>query len=378
MNTVTARLSLSTWGGLSALAMGVVLMFVCLFSVAMIACHPSLTAKPATTSVCNCRDTLLPVRPARNVWDYRGSEAPTTPINTDAASEKKYGNPCPTCPQVRRYPTYVQPSQPTYVQPTYVQPSQPTYVQPTYVQPYIQPTYVQPASPQPYVQPTAPKPVTPVNPSVVSVSNKCQLALFLDNGQQSAQIKNWFESDAKLVALRQKCTFEIYTPQNALYLSRYSKIVPVSQFPVVLFQNPDGGHIHAAGQATIPRTPAELYAHLQLGYKNAMSVKNAPVSNAGSEVMTRGYNFDTAIQSNEDCPDGNCPVNVGEDESRWRPGDRIRDLFPAVKDAREIMVWGGAAEIAVYVALAAFVCLGAATFLVVVMVIFVRMSRNQE
>jgi len=372
MNTVTAKLSGSTWAGLSAIAMAVVLMAVCLSSVAMLICHTPATAKRSTSSLCGCGpvcDCPTQFKPfnfdVRRPRDERGQAESPVIVNAAAANELKQQNGCPTCPQVR-YPVR-RPVQPTYVQPTYT-PVQPTYtpVQPTYTP--VQPTYTP-------VQPTAPKPVTPVNPAVVAVNNKCQIALFLDNSPKSAELKNWFESDPGLTALRSKCTFEVYTPENALYRGRYAAIVPVSQFPVVLFQYPNGGHIHAAGQKTIPATAAELYSDMKVGYEKAQSVKLATVNNSGSGVMTRGYNFDTeGPQTNSDCPGGVCPPDNG----RWQPGDRVRDLFPAAKDARQLVVWGGMMEIVVYCALAASVVLALMTFVVIVMLVVSRMSRGPK
>ena len=115
-------------------------------------------------------------------------------------------------------------------------------------------------------------------------------------------------------------------PATALYRTRFAEIVPADQFPVVLFQDSSGGHVHAAGRSMIPTTPDELYSDLRQGYELYQQTRQAQKTGA---LKTRGYSWDEAISptmylSLEDCPDGYCPV---EPTDTWRPGDRVRDLL---------------------------------------------------
>ena len=117
-------------------------------------------------------------------------------------------------------------------------------------------------------------------------------------------------------------------------------------FPVILFQDATGGHIHAAGRTMIPGGADELYSDLHQGYRLYQQAKQARTTGA---VKQRGYSWDDSISpalvlSNEDCPDGYCPADQTD---RWRPGDRIvDDLFDESRDTRNALMWFSAGEIA--------------------------------
>jgi hypothetical protein len=173
-----------------------------------------------------------------------------------------------------------------------------------------------------------------------------QLALFVGTDSQSQQLQTWFDEHPSLSKLRGSCEYQVYTERNAVYRTRFADIVPVEQFPVVLFQDATGGHIHAAGRSMIPSKPDELYSDLHQGYELYQQAKQAEKTGA---VKSRGYSWDDAISptlylSAEDCPDGYCPV---EPADNWRPGDRIRDgLFDNVRDTRNALMWVSAGEMA--------------------------------
>ncbi|MFN3151784.1 hypothetical protein [Bremerella sp.] len=173
-----------------------------------------------------------------------------------------------------------------------------------------------------------------------------QLALFVGDDAQSQQLKTWFDEDPRLTKLRGSCEYQVYTESNAIYRTRFADIVPAEQFPVVLFQDSTGGHIHAAGRTMIPKSPDELYSDLYQGYELYQQAKKAEKTGA---VKSRGYSWDDAISptlylSAEDCPDGYCPA---EPADKWRPGDRIRDgLFDDVRDTRNALMWVSAGEMA--------------------------------
>lgn len=179
-----------------------------------------------------------------------------------------------------------------------------------------------------------------------------QIALFLDSSAQSQQLLKWFETDPNLIQVRQLSDFQIYTPQNRLYLARYASIVPVEQFPTVLFLDAKGGHIHAAGRSTVPGSSTQLFEDFRTGwklYKEAKSgtVEATGVSQAGA-IKTRGYSWDDAINpamklQMSDCDDGSCEPSAG-----WRPGSKVDDFFNrsgGSMDPRAAFLWANANEI---------------------------------
>ena len=186
----------------------------------------------------------------------------------------------------------------------------------------------------------------PAAPASPPPKKAYQIALFLSDDAQSQRLKAWFDDNPKLQELRSNSEFQIYTAENAIYRTRFTNIVPVEQFPVVLFQDATGGHIHAAGRTMIPSTPNELYSDLKQGYELYQHANRAQRTGA---VKAEGYSWDDAISptlylSAEDCPDGYCPV---EPVDTWRPGDRLRDgLFDKDDNSRNALFWLSAGEMA--------------------------------
>ncbi len=228
---------------------------------------------------------------------------------------------------------------------------QPTVVQPTVVTPTVTPTVAPPVPATPNFvdtqKPTQePLVVTPVsNPASPPPKKSYQIALFVNADVTSQRLQAWFTQNKQLVALKESCEFQVYTSTNAIYKTRYADIVPAEQFPVVLFQDSTGGHIHAAGRSMIPSTAEELYSDLRHGYLLYKQAKQAQKTGA---VKTKGYSWDDAITptlylSAEDCPDGYCPTQPSEDR---RPLDRVRDLFDGANDTRNALMWLSAGEIA--------------------------------
>jgi hypothetical protein len=228
---------------------------------------------------------------------------------------------------------------------------QPTIVQPTVVTPTVTPTVAPPVPATPnFVDTTQPAKeplvVTPVsNPASPPPKKSYQIALFVNADATSQRLQEWFTQNKQLAALKESCEFQVYTSTNAIYKTRYADIVPAEQFPVVLFQDSTGGHIHAAGRSMIPSSAEELYSDLRHGYLLYKQAKQAQKTGA---VKTKGYSWDDAITptlylSAEDCPDGYCPTPPSEDR---RPLDRVRDLFDGAKDTRNALMWLSAGEIA--------------------------------
>ncbi len=216
----------------------------------------------------------------------------------------------------------------------------------------VRPTVVQPSRVVPQVTPSSTPVVVPSSSSSLGApqpqppKKKYQIALFVGGDSKSKQLIDWFNRDSQLSKLRENCEFQVYTANNALYRTRYTEIVPVEHFPVVLFQDSTGGHVHAAGRTMIPTTPDELYSDLRQGFQLYQQTREAEKTGA---LKTKGYSWDDAISptmylSPEDCPDGYCPV---EPTDTWRPGDRVRDLlFDEVRDNRNAFLWASAGELA--------------------------------
>ncbi len=249
--------------------------------------------------------------------------------------------------QIRNCPPNCTPQR-VYPAPAVVQP---TIVQPTVVTPTVTPTVAPPIPAAPNFvdtqKPTQePLVVTPIStPASPPPKKSYQIALFVNADATSQRLQAWFTQNKQLVALKESCEFQVYTATNAIYKTRYADIVPAEQFPVVLFQDATGGHIHAAGRSMIPSTPEELYSDLRHGYLLYKQAKQAQKTGA---VKTKGYSWDDAITptlylSAQDCPDGYCPTPPSEDR---RPLDRVRDLFDGAKDTRNALMWLSAGEIA--------------------------------
>lgn len=336
-NYVYVKLAPTNWLGLAFLSGFTVMLGTALFVCAMIFMRP--VSKVA-------HNDTLPLPTYSQVIPYRAFESAALPkVNSAALNEIKQQQPCIPCrqPQVR-YPSNV---------------------------------YYPVVNPQPVVNPVAtpsqPTPVTVPGARATPVTQKCVIALFLDGSPKARQIEQWFNTDPQLVALRRNVSYEIYTPDNALYRTRYASIVPVNQFPVVLFLHSDGAHIHAAGANTIPNTSAELYSDLHVGYEKSKSVRSAAIPADGAVVRSKTYSFDETIHpsmqlQNQDsrCPDGICPT-----DEPWRPGDRVRDLFDSAKDAKNVVLWAGATEVVTYV----LVGLVAVLALLVTVVLVIKLGK---
>lgn len=262
-------------------------------------------------------------------------------VNLSAQNELKQQG-CTTCvPSVSR-PLYINGERVVHIGPT---------------RPAVNP------APKPTKQPTKQPdelfiaPTIPTIPAVNTVSNTVdrptkksyQLSLFVNGDSQSEELLYWFGSQPQLVQLRSMSEVQVYTPENALYQTRFSDIVPVDQFPVVLFTDSTGGHIHAAGRTMIPATANELWEDLRTGQQLWRQAKEGTIKNTGA-IKSKGYSWDENIlpsmQLHADCPDGNCP----DPDTSWRPFDRVRpdggggSLFD--KPLQNAFVWANGGELA--------------------------------
>lgn len=256
-------------------------------------------------------------------------------VNLQAQGEiKQQIQDCPpNCLPQRVYPA------PVVVQPTILQPRvvTPTLAPPMPTAPNF--TNTQEPTKEPLVVKPASSPASP------PPKKTYQIALFVNSDSTSQKLQDWFTQNKQLASLKESCEFQVYTANNPIYKTRYADIVPAEQFPVVLFQDATGGHIHAAGRSMIPSSPEELYSDLKHGFTLYKQAKEAQKTGA---VKAKGYSWDDAITptlylSAEDCPDGYCPTPPSEDR---RPLDRVRDLFDGAKDTRNALMWLSAGEIA--------------------------------
>lgn len=211
----------------------------------------------------------------------------------------------------------------------------------------------------PTLAPPLPQSGQPIvlQPSAVAPVKSFQIALFIGSDAKSKQLLDWFNRDPRLQAMRQRCEFQVYTSDSPLYRTRYTQDIPPDQFPVVLFQDKSGGHIHAAGKSMIPTTVDKLYADFQKGYELYQHARQAQKTGA---IKSRGYSWDAAISPTMqlqpgDCPDGFCPD--GGTSDRWTPGERLRELFNQGQAAKDALLWTSASEIATVVLILAAVIL---------------------
>lgn len=182
-------------------------------------------------------------------WDTsKGSGGgETLPVNPSARDEIKRGGffrqaSCPTC-IVQTVPIVAQVSSPYYPQPVYPQPA---------------PRPVQPVQPAPS-QPSSLKPVA-VDKS------KYSLDLFVSNDEQSKRLLGFFQTDQNLAALRSRCNWQVYTPDNLLYKTRYARLVSTDDFPALIFSDPSGGHVHIITRHVLPASSSDLLSDLRTAY----------------------------------------------------------------------------------------------------------------
>jgi hypothetical protein len=265
-------------------------------------------------------------------------------VNLGAQSELKQAGGCVggNCSTVAR-PTYINGERVVHWGPSRV-------IKPAPQKPAVQPRpQIVPASKPSY---PATIPATSATAATKPTKKSYQLSLFLDSSPQSQQIANWFNTDPQLLKLRGICEFQTYTPQNTLYQARLADVVPVDQFPVILFQDSTGGHIHAAGRTMIPGTAEELWDDILTGQRLWKQAKTGNIQSTGA-IKGRGYQWDSNITpgmilTSEDCPDGYCPTP--QPDTSWRPLDRIRPdrdgggLFDGAP-ARNAFIWANSQEI---------------------------------
>jgi len=203
------------------------------------------------------------------------------------------GVPCDTCPQP-------QPRQPT--------PSQPT--------------------PKPTASTPVSKPTTP----------KYSLSLFVIAGDRtSQQLADWFATDPRLKKLASGCNYQIYTRDNPLYKARFASMVPTESFPAVLFQDPSGGHVHAANGDSVSTSASQLGDDLEAAYRLQKQIVTT-LPSGPPPIQSAGTLSSLSNNSGPNCPDGNCPEP--ERAPFWRRpggGNDGGGLFPSLQPSTDPM-----------------------------------------
>ncbi len=269
---------------------------------------------------------IAPANPQGQIGYYESLKKLNDPpeVNLKAQGEMKQQAPCIPCQTQQR-----QPQRPTGNSGIVLRPGERLLsINPVTTRPF-NPANLNPwplSNPWPLLNQYTPQAAQPKAPL-----KKYQVALFLDHTAQSVALAHWFDNYPDLMVLKSSTDFQIYTPAKELYKARYQSIVPVDQFPCVLFLDSQGGHIHAAGKSMLPQSPQGLVADMQKGLDLYKQAKEAPVMSGA--IKTAGYSWDDSINpamtlQSSDCDDGYCPQPTLP-EANWRPGqNRVNvDLF---------------------------------------------------
>ena len=222
----------------------------------------------------------------------------------------------------------------------------------------IQQVASQPSRPMPQPTPSQPN-------SVVSVPTtpRYSVSVFVGTDPKSQEFLAWWHTDPGLQELRKQSNWQAYTRDNPLYKERYASLVPVDQFPAVIFCDPRGGHVYAAGRDNIPSHHADLYREIYAAYEIHSQVQQQP-----SDPQPVQSDVDAAaMQSESNCPDGNCKPN------ERRPLVDAVELFrrPKAKDPIEsILYWLWNPGEAVLAMLCAFV------FFLLVLLVVVKVFKS--
>lgn len=170
-------------------------------------------------------------------------------------------------------------------------------------------------------------PATPDVKGQVTVTStpwaaKYSLAIFVGTDQASQRLLDWVNRDPQLSDLRKSVNFQAYTKDNPLYRERYGGVIPVDQFPAVVFTDPRGGHVYVAGSASIPSTASALYNALR---------DSTQIQQQATRTDPDGIN-PVVQEFDPNCPDGNCKPDrvplLNPDRERLFPSLRPRNQDP--------------------------------------------------
>lgn len=170
-------------------------------------------------------------------------------------------------------------------------------------------------------------PATPDVKGQVTVTStpwaaKYSLAVFVGTDQASQRLLDWVNRDPQLSDLRKSVNFQAYTKDNPLYRERYGGVIPVEQFPAVVFTDPRGGHVYVAGGSSIPSTASALYNALR---------DSTQIQQQATRTHPDGIN-PVVQEFDPNCPDGNCKPDrvplLNPDRERLFPSLRPRNQDP--------------------------------------------------
>jgi hypothetical protein len=171
---------------------------------------------------------------------------------------------------------------------------------------------------QPAVQPV--QPGQPSSLTSTPTAPRYSVSVFVGTDPLSQDMLNWWNTNANLQALKIQSNWQAYTKDNQLYRERYASLVPVTDFPAVVFSDPRGGHVYASSAQSLPRSAEELYAEIYAAYQTHQQVVQQPTD-------PTPITGDAASSSaRPDCPDGNCFPADRQPFLDSRPG-----IFPLLK-----------------------------------------------
>jgi hypothetical protein len=119
--------------------------------------------------------------------------------------------------------------------------------------------------------------------------------------------KPWFSESPRLAKVKSLTSFTEFKPNSPLFVERYQSILG-NAFPIVAYLRPDGGVIYFADRHTLPNTAEELYEEIKTAHQLATNA--VPASRQLNQI------------TNEDCPDGNCPMPDQNERPRLLPNFR--------------------------------------------------------
>ena len=178
------------------------------------------------------------------------------------------------------------------------------------------------AKPKPSAATPVAKPVTP----------RYSLSLFVvHNDPHSQQLLNWFNNDPKLKLLASKCNYQVFTRDNPLYKARFASMIPAEAFPAILFQDPNGGHVHASNRSTSHTSAAQVHADLEAAYmlqKQIVTTLAVPTPPPAPPIPI--VSDALGINSGSNCPDGNCPEPERQPFWKRPSGGNDGGIFPGL------------------------------------------------
>lgn len=176
-------------------------------------------------------------------------------------------------------------------------------------------------------------PVSATKP--VATTARYNLALFIGQDAQSQKLLQWFNTDPQLQSIRSQCNFQVYTPTNAIYRTRYALDIPADSFPAYLYSDPGGGLVHAGGAALMPSSPGEVANDLMRSQSLQIQVVAAAKQQPPPQV-------DLPTLQEYDCDENGCRPRPNRDPFFNQDRPPLVDRQPAAKTWLDYVVHQGA------------------------------------